>query len=88
MRTIYSLKEFYDAAKDLAATKGIDYVSVRVQFNSIHGLEFSCYAHGTDWYTDNTQEGAIEQLRNKLYPIQLADRKDDVEIDLPDLIPT
>lgn len=82
MRTIYSLKEFYNQAKQLAETKGIDYAMVRVEFDKHKGLRFFCYAHGYNWYGASTMQESIELLRAALYPIFPEERKDDVEIEM------
>lgn len=47
MKTIYSLKEFYEGAKALAESRNIDYTSVRVDFDKHRGLVFPVTLTGT-----------------------------------------
>lgn len=83
MKTIYSLREFYEEAKTLAETKGIDYVAVKVEFNTHNGLVFNCYAHGYNWYSAEDPQRALSLLKADIFKTSKGDTKNDIEIDIP-----
>lgn len=81
MKITYSLREFYDEVKQLAATKGKDYVSVRVEFNKHNGLEFACYVSGYNWYHAASPEESLKLLKDAMSFTANEDTKNDVEIE-------
>lgn len=83
MKTIYSLHDFYGQVLELAKSKGIDYVSIKVQMTSHEGPKFSCYANGTDFYEAGSPDDAIELLRKRLYPPDPTKNVVDMEFDIP-----
>lgn len=82
MKTIYSLREFHNQIKELAAPKGITYVLAEIRMDDRGRLQFRCYALGYEYYTADTPQECIEKLRNALYPLPIfpADNDDVQEV--------
>ena len=67
MKTIYSFNEFYDAVAKIAKAVGQDYISVRVEKNTLREYVFSAYIHTYNWYSANSMEkvlGILTEITN------------------------
>lgn len=81
MKTIYSLKEFYNEVMALAAQKSTDYVCVRTTMTTRSKIQFECYFDGCEkYYVGNTPGEAIKNMKDAEFP-RPEKNQDDVEIE-------
>lgn len=85
MKTVYSMKEFHDGAKALAATseKTQGYFTVSCEIGSLGDwdVKFRIYIHEFGSEQGKTPQECLEQMRNKILPTLQAQNEVDVLVE-------
>lgn len=85
MKTIYSLREFYNSVKELAAkepkTDNYFTISVEIGFEP-NDVKFRVYVHEVGSAVANSPDECLEQMRNKMFPVTKAENEIDVLIEV------
>lgn len=83
MKTVYSMKEFHDGAKALAATseKTQGYFTVSCEMGGDEYLRFRIYIHEFGSEQGKTPQECLEQMRNKILPTLQAQNEVDVLVE-------
>ncbi len=66
MKTIYLLKDFHNAVKEIAALGGIDYTSVSVEMGNDGTTLFRSYVSGYNWSSGETIEQSLTNLKKQM----------------------
>jgi hypothetical protein len=69
MTTTYSLKEFYDLVKQLAAQDEKEYISCQVEMSNDKQLVFKGYIETYGYETGKTPEEVLTKFRAKIMPV-------------------
>jgi tRNA(Leu) C34 or U34 (ribose-2'-O)-methylase TrmL len=85
MKTVYSMREFHDGAKALAAKSEITqgYFTVSCEMGSFgdDDVKFRIYVHEFGSEQAKTPQECLEQMRNKILPIPQAKNEVDVLVE-------
>jgi hypothetical protein len=84
MKTIYSLQEFKNEVKKIAALIEEDYVRARVEVTGEDKITFSCYINSATWTEGDTMESCLEKMKNNIN--RPATPNIDVEIEMEEIL--